>query len=187
MVDIFLVLHRVDIIVEFDRSLLQHFDVGEWNAFVNDLMTANLIPPMWSPGDPFLPRAQTEPAASTGFTTVGDGRIVGGSLQSDHTCGTGRRGIVSINWTVLPTAKTSDESAKTGVPDSDWLETEEVAKYLQLTPKTVREGAARGSLPGHKYPARSTRGRWRFKKDELDKFLKKPAPHRHLPQESIWN
>ena len=71
--------------------------------------------------------------------------------------------------------------------DDGWMESDEVAAYLRLTPKTVREGAARGTLPGHKYPARSRRGRWLFKQDELDKFLKTPATQRREAAETVWN
>ena len=41
----------IQIIVEFDRSLLSHFTVSTWNSFINDLMSANLIPPIWSQGE----------------------------------------------------------------------------------------------------------------------------------------
>lgn len=41
----------IQIIVEFNSSLLSHFSVATWNAFVDDLMEKNLIPPMWSPGE----------------------------------------------------------------------------------------------------------------------------------------
>ncbi|MGK0256956.1 MAG: excisionase family DNA binding protein [Candidatus Azotimanducaceae bacterium] len=62
------------------------------------------------------------------------------------------------------------DSKRAGAPDA-WMETEEVAKYLGLQPKTVREGAARGTLPGHKYPPGSKRGRWLFKRAEIDRWL----------------
>lgn len=70
----------------------------------------------------------------------------------------------------------------------EWLETEQVAVYLNLTPKTVREGAARGTLPGCKYPPRSIRGKWRFKKDDLDKFLKRrqPPARQQAIERSVW-
>jgi hypothetical protein len=41
----------MQIIVEFDRSLLSHFTVSEWNAFIDDLMARDLIPPTWSEGE----------------------------------------------------------------------------------------------------------------------------------------
>ena len=72
-------------------------------------------------------------------------------------------------------------------PADEWWETERAAAYLRLTPKTVREGVVKGTLPGHKYPAGSSRGRWRFKKAELDRFLnKRPSPRRTVA-ETIWN
>ena len=72
-------------------------------------------------------------------------------------------------------------------PSDEWWETERAAKYLNLTAKTVREGAAKKTLPGHKYPANSNRGRWLFKKDELDRFLQRPATHRKPVEISVWN
>jgi hypothetical protein len=74
-----------------------------------------------------------------------------------------------------------------GQPDDVWWSVEQAGAYLNLTPRAVREGAAKGWLPGHKYPVRSPRGRWRFKKIELDKSLMKPAPPRKKPADTIWN
>ena len=73
-------------------------------------------------------------------------------------------------------------------PDDNWWGVEQAATYLKLTPKTVREGAARGILPGCKYPPRSIRGKWRFKKEDLDKHLKsRQAPaRRQAIERSIW-
>lgn len=69
--------------------------------------------------------------------------------------------------------------------DNGWLNVDQVAGYLQLTPKAVREGAAKGTLLGHKYPEGSRRGRWLFKKAEIDKKLMKPPRHRRSQQTSI--
>ncbi len=41
----------MQIIVEIDRGLLQHFDVRLWNAFMADLSRHQLIPTVWSPGE----------------------------------------------------------------------------------------------------------------------------------------
>ncbi len=68
----------------------------------------------------------------------------------------------------------------------DWLETEQAAVYLNLTPKTVREGAVKGTLPGHKYPLNSRRGRWRFKRDELDSWLSRKPRVRPTKGISAW-
>ena len=82
----------------------------------------------------------------------------------------------------------SEEVASTATAGDGWLGVEEVAAYLNLTPKTVREGAAKGTLPGHKYPADSIRGRWRFKKDELDRKLnKRSGSSRRAVEETVWN
>lgn len=74
-------------------------------------------------------------------------------------------------------------------PADEWMDTVQAASYLGLTPKAVREGAARGSLPGCKYPLRSIRGVWRFKKDDLDRFLKRgqAASRRRATEPSVWD
>jgi hypothetical protein len=41
----------IQIILEFRHDLLSHFDVATWNAFINDLMAKNLIPPIYTPGE----------------------------------------------------------------------------------------------------------------------------------------
>jgi excisionase family DNA binding protein len=68
----------------------------------------------------------------------------------------------------------------------EWWDVEQAAAYLKLKPKTIREGAAKGTLPGHKYPFGSSRGRWRFKAVELDEWLtRKPHKQRQKGQ-SVW-
>ncbi|GEM_PF-1722776 len=89
-------------------------------------------------------------------------------------------------WLEIQQKRDSHAIAR-GQPDDVWWSVEQAASYLNLTPRAVREGASKGWLPGHKYPVRSPRGRWRFKKDELDKFLMKPAPPRRKPADTIWN
>jgi len=44
---------------------------------------------------------------------------------------------------------------------------EQAASYLQLRPDTVRKGARTGKIP-----AARVCGRWRFLRDELDRWLK---------------
>ena len=80
-----------------------------------------------------------------------------------------------------------EDGGDTTAATDDWMETDQVAAYLKLTPKAVREGAAKGTLLGHKYPARSIRGRWRFKKDELDRGLNKRCGSPRRAAESVWN
>ena len=41
----------MQVVVEFDKSILSRFDVPGWNAFVADLMSYKLIPPMWESGE----------------------------------------------------------------------------------------------------------------------------------------
>lgn len=78
------------------------------------------------------------------------------------------------------TGKAETQAAGNAITSPDgWMECDEVAEYLKLKPKAVRYGAARGVLPGHKYPAGSIRGRWRFRKEELDEYLnRKPRTYR---------
>lgn len=42
----------VMVVIEFDKGLLQHFDVASWNVFVADLLSRDLIPAVWTDGAP---------------------------------------------------------------------------------------------------------------------------------------
>ena len=52
------------------------------------------------------------------------------------------------------------------------MNSEEAGRYLGMSKKTIAEGAAREEIPGHKFPPGSKRGKWRFRKNELDKWLR---------------
>ena len=78
------------------------------------------------------------------------------------------------------------EDAAPSRPET-YLTTKEAAKYLRMEPKAVREGAARGEVPGHKYPPGSRRGQWRFKRRELDRWLKKGERKPTREGLSIWD
>jgi hypothetical protein len=54
-----------------------------------------------------------------------------------------------------------------------WLNTEQAARHVGLSERAVRVGAQRGSIPGHKYPRGSKRGRWMFRRAELDDLILK--------------
>jgi hypothetical protein len=41
----------MQVVVEIDRSLIQHFDVPGWNQFVADLSRHGLLPAAWAPGE----------------------------------------------------------------------------------------------------------------------------------------
>lgn len=64
-------------------------------------------------------------------------------------------------------------SATDEAPDGRWLDSEEAARYLGLTSRAVRAGANAGRIPGHKYPAGCRRGRWKFRKTELDRWMER--------------
>jgi excisionase family DNA binding protein len=61
-----------------------------------------------------------------------------------------------------------------------WLKVSEVAKYLGMSEKAVRNNAAKGNIPASKMPKNSNRGTWMFKKDDIDSYLKK-APKKRKP------
>lgn len=83
--------------------------------------------------------------------------------------------VADGNQSAVPQAVPSDDTDTS----SGYWNCEQTAKYVKLTPKTVREGALKGTLPGHKYPAQSSRGRWRFKREEIDRWLsRKPQEHK---------
>lgn len=56
------------------------------------------------------------------------------------------------------------------------LTIQEVARYLRLDPQTVSRKAQRGDLPGVKIG-----NRWRFRKEEIDRWLGKPQPKDRKP------
>lgn len=39
------------VMIEFDRSLLSHFNVSSWNEFVEALVRRELVPTAWAPGE----------------------------------------------------------------------------------------------------------------------------------------
>ena len=41
----------MQVVVELDRSLLQHMDVRQWNEFVGELARLNMVPIVWSMGE----------------------------------------------------------------------------------------------------------------------------------------
>jgi hypothetical protein len=71
-----------------------------------------------------------------------------------------------------------DEPTKTS---SDlWLKVPQVAKYLGMSEKAVRNNAAKGNIPASKMPKNSNRGTWMFKKDDIDSYLKKAPKKRKI-------
>ena len=70
------------------------------------------------------------------------------------------------------------KSKKRGKIETPWMSSEEVAEYLGLSAYSVREAAAKGKLPGHKFPKNSTRGVWRFHRNEVDEFMSKKTRRR---------
>lgn len=59
------------------------------------------------------------------------------------------------------------------ITEDGYMSTKEAARYLGLSPKAVRNMARRGDIPGDQLPHKKRRGRWRFKKRDLDKWLKR--------------
>ncbi len=47
------------IVIDFDRAVMQHLDVPQWNAFVAFLLDKDLVPPMWMHGERPPPLAVT--------------------------------------------------------------------------------------------------------------------------------
>ena len=54
-----------------------------------------------------------------------------------------------------------------------WLTTETAAKYLQMHPETMRRWAREGVIPAAKL---GNRGGFRFKREDLDRFLEGRRP-----------
>ena len=51
-----------------------------------------------------------------------------------------------------------------------WMTSAEAAEYLRLSPRTIIELARDRKIPGHILSG-ITRHTWRFRRDELDRFM----------------
>ena len=56
-----------------------------------------------------------------------------------------------------------------------WMTVEDVAEYLQLSMDMIYKMAQQGKLPASKIGAQ-----WRFKREEIDKWVKSQRPSRKL-------
>jgi excisionase family DNA binding protein len=71
----------------------------------------------------------------------------------------------------------TDRDASTGGPDPDeLLTTAEVARILRVTGETVRRLGRAGRLPGF---ALSDRSGWRFRRRDVDAFIRAATDRRH--------
>ena len=61
-----------------------------------------------------------------------------------------------------------DEAAN---EDGHLLNTFQISKYFNLTPKTIRGMVRRGDIRGIKIPPGSIRGEWRFKRNDVERSL----------------
>lgn len=59
------------------------------------------------------------------------------------------------------------------VTQQEWFTVDEAAQYLRISRRTIYKLCEEGILVGHRT---SKRGHWRFRKEELDKALKKGVP-----------
>lgn len=59
------------------------------------------------------------------------------------------------------------------VIQQEWFTVGEAAEYLRISKRTIYKLCEEGLLVGHRT---SKRGHWRFRKDELDKAMKKGIP-----------
>ena len=57
------------------------------------------------------------------------------------------------------------------IPSSGMMTTKQVASYLGMKPRSIADLANQGELPGSKIPHNSRRGTWRFKKEDIEKWL----------------
>jgi excisionase family DNA binding protein len=56
--------------------------------------------------------------------------------------------------------------------DTDkWLNTDEAAAYCGYSVHTIRDAAYAGELVGHRRPGSAIRGRYRFRVEDLDRWL----------------
>lgn len=59
------------------------------------------------------------------------------------------------------------------VIQQEWFTVGEAAEYLRISKRTIYKLCEEGFLVGHRT---SKRGHWRFRKEELDKAMKKGIP-----------
>lgn len=59
------------------------------------------------------------------------------------------------------------------VIQQEWFTVGEAAEYLRISKRTIYKLCEEGLLVGHRT---SKRGHWRFRKEELDKAMKKGIP-----------
>lgn len=119
------------------------------------------------------------PATETGSSGAGHG--VGSAVLTFNLI------IEPAEECVLTGCSTPKGCAKSNpTGEAGWWTCEQAAEHLGLSPKTIREGAAKGTLPGHKYPLNSKRGRWRFRRDELDSWLTKKPTVRKTKGVAPW-
>ena len=59
------------------------------------------------------------------------------------------------------------------VTQQEWFTVDEAAEYLRVSKRTIYRLCQEGELVGYRT---SKRGYWRFRKEDLDKALKKGAP-----------
>ena len=58
-----------------------------------------------------------------------------------------------------------------------WMTVEDVAEYLQLSMDMIYKMAQQGKLPASKIGAQ-----WRFKREEVDKWVKSQRPSKARPK-----
>ncbi len=61
----------------------------------------------------------------------------------------------------------------------EWLTVEEAAEYLRVSKRTIYRLCQEGELVGYRT---SKRGYWRFRKEDLDKALKKGIPEDEMEE-----
>jgi excisionase family DNA binding protein len=55
-----------------------------------------------------------------------------------------------------------------------WLTLEQIAEYLQMSTSSIYKMAQTGKIPAYKVGRQ-----WRFKKEEIDKWVEKQNPKRY--------
>lgn len=59
-----------------------------------------------------------------------------------------------------------------------WLDVSGAATYTGSGESTIRAAAQSGELRGSKGPRAGTRGKWRFKRDDLDRWVEGLPPRK---------
>jgi len=94
-----------------------------------------------------------------------------------------------MNESITNGNEQNTDKLEAGKEDGQLLNTSEISKYLNLARKTIRKMAKRGDIPCIKIPPGSIRGKWRFKRADVERGLllsSRPKRKTNVKAPDIW-